>query len=1135
MFSGADDSLKIQACITALGILNSKAGIADGRNLSGSAWSVDPFAVASPPGSGWLFLPGRTIATDVPVVARNKWSIRGVGPVPIAGQVGTVLQASANFRATYATGTITSGTAGLNDVITGSGTSWSTSTISVGCAFVAPAGGPTASSTPSTYGIISAIGGTTSITLAYGTDNAGGAGVGSTYDIYCPVYLHGNGGNSSHAQFGMAAEEVGFDCNNVAGCVPEMNWYGQQGTYAKGVTVRGFTNIGLDVETSDAQQSGPWSVISIPGTACTSTAIPIVFRTGSGTSLWSGLQNFTLSGGNCSGGTAVGVDVQSDDLQISGGDMEQSQDGVAVGANTACPVACPKWPRIPQGVEIDNVYNISSLGTNVVHLSNGVGAIKNALVRNVAKGASVTNILLDDTNSCTSTQANLGQYVLNNSGKIVSSTDTTASCRAINAPVYMSASGAASTPGLSVTGSPYTSGNATTNTPQLYLFQGSAPSTWSTAGTELGVNTPSGFTGNMLDFHVNGGGSVASLDYAGNANLNSLTVAKGQSLTLQGGTSGTIALSATATGGSLVIGSLGGIVSASSGTISASTSPALGTPTATSLGTSSLLDANGNPFLASSATASAVDSITITNAATASPATVTIAGSGSDNGVGVTLRAKDASANAVLGTTIVRGANETGAGGATSKGGNFLAAGGNNAATNTGSGAGIAEVSAGASTGASNTGIQGLLLLTDSYAQSGTVTATYLACFTSTAKAITDCAASPTNIAGVTLSKSGSVQATVAEAPSDVPVAASAAVTLGDTVCAGTTAGKVTDSGGTAPCVTGVTIGTVIATSSTGYPAAFPDGTSFPSLSTTLPLVKLHKNWSSTTVNSQTCTPGGSCNGNYGTVTQYNTLVGGASGTIASVAPSATAGVPLVSGGSSANPSYTTAVVAGGGTGATSFTAYAPVVGGTTTTGALQSTAAGTAKQVLTSGGTGAIPAYIDFPAAYIIPAAYCNNATAGSRWSVNSSFTATCRAGTNNLNGVLNGTPSAGTAVAYFDMELPGDWDTTVKPYINIHYASGANTSGTVIWTVSTACTKADGSVTDDPAWVAESAMGTQTMVAANRMWAQSAELAGAMTNCVAGGTMYFKLALTGTASSAIQVSKAVVTVPRLLTVQAD
>jgi hypothetical protein len=94
-------------------------------------------------------------------------------------------------------------------------------------------------------------------------------------------------------------------------------------------------------------------------------------------------------------------------------------------------------------------------------------------------------------------------------------------------------------------------------------------------------------------------------------------------------------------------------------------------------------------------------------------------------------------------------------------------------------------------------------------------------------------------------------------------------------------------------------------------------------------------------------------------VTNHNVLVGGTSNAITSVAPSASSGIPLVSGGSSADPSFTTAVVAGGGTGATSLTAYAVICGGTTSTGALQSVASvGTSGQVLTSNGAGALPTF---------------------------------------------------------------------------------------------------------------------------------------------------------------------------------
>jgi hypothetical protein len=95
-------------------------------------------------------------------------------------------------------------------------------------------------------------------------------------------------------------------------------------------------------------------------------------------------------------------------------------------------------------------------------------------------------------------------------------------------------------------------------------------------------------------------------------------------------------------------------------------------------------------------------------------------------------------------------------------------------------------------------------------------------------------------------------------------------------------------------------------------------------------------------------------------LTNHNVLVGAGTATITNVAPSATSGIPLVSNGSSSDPSFTTAVVAGGGTGDTSFTAYAPICGGTTTTGALQSasTGIGTSGFVLTSNGSSALPSF---------------------------------------------------------------------------------------------------------------------------------------------------------------------------------
>lgn len=84
-------------------------------------------------------------------------------------------------------------------------------------------------------------------------------------------------------------------------------------------------------------------------------------------------------------------------------------------------------------------------------------------------------------------------------------------------PSLFSVPGAASTPGVSITGASFV-GTATTSTPQLYINQGAiAPTTWSTTpgGTVIGANGPAGGVGNFLDFHTNGGASIFSVSGGG--------------------------------------------------------------------------------------------------------------------------------------------------------------------------------------------------------------------------------------------------------------------------------------------------------------------------------------------------------------------------------------------------------------------------------------------------------------------------------------------------------------------------------------------------------------------------------------------------------------------------------------------
>lgn len=86
-------------------------------------------------------------------------------------------------------------------------------------------------------------------------------------------------------------------------------------------------------------------------------------------------------------------------------------------------------------------------------------------------------------------------------------------------------------------------------------------------------------------------------------------------------------------------------------------------------------------------------------------------------------------------------------------------------------------------------------------------------------------------------------------------------------------------------------------------------------------------------------------------LTNHAILVGAGTGTITKVSPSATSGVPLISQGSSANPTFGTAVVAGGGTGVTTITG---LVSGNGTNAFVGRTITGTANQVIVTNGSGA-------------------------------------------------------------------------------------------------------------------------------------------------------------------------------------
>jgi len=91
-------------------------------------------------------------------------------------------------------------------------------------------------------------------------------------------------------------------------------------------------------------------------------------------------------------------------------------------------------------------------------------------------------------------------------------------------------------------------------------------------------------------------------------------------------------------------------------------------------------------------------------------------------------------------------------------------------------------------------------------------------------------------------------------------------------------------------------------------------------------------------------------------ITNNNVLVGGASNSVTSIAPSATLGLALISNGASSNPSFGTVSPSGGGTGVNTLTNHGVLIGQGTSP--VTATAAGSSGQVLQSGGASANPTY---------------------------------------------------------------------------------------------------------------------------------------------------------------------------------
>lgn len=180
------------------------------------------------------------------------------------------------------------------------------------------------------------------------------------------------------------------------------------------------------------------------------------------------------------------------------------------------------------------------------------------------------------------------------------------------------------------------SGGATVSGSSLILSGNQSAAAWTTTGIRLrgisGTLTDTTSSGTVAAAYTNklGGNAIAASNATTFTDYTSLYVSDPSN-----GANVTITNKWSLGADSAKIGTSNALTISSSGVLTA-TSPVLTTPKVTT----GINDANGNSMLAFTATGSAVDGFTFTNAATANPATVTMAATGSDSNVHIALTPK---------------------------------------------------------------------------------------------------------------------------------------------------------------------------------------------------------------------------------------------------------------------------------------------------------------------------------------------------------------------------------------------------------------------------------------------------------------------------------------------------------------
>lgn len=410
------------------------------------------FPSSSMPSAARINYGASVITVNQPIVQLNRTEIEGWGMQGTSGQAGTTFVAGTNFPqgcggnyGTACNGTVSYTATSGSITLTGSGTNFNT-LASNGTGYVRPgcrvltgtvSANGDRSTTTALWGYVTAVASDTSLTLQV-EGSVGGTQSAQAWATDCAMFTAGDGRTNPIFSVGLKSAIV--SCNNVRGCVPVRNAYAEEYSYLERLTVRDYTNIGIDNEGSTTQNFDHIKEITFAaGSSCTANTIDLVERSLGGSRETLGEMSDTH--GPCSTVQNVSFDFESDGESISYAHFEKAGVAVEVGASSNT-VGAGFFVQPQITCRACTVRSITAGGsspfvTTLVDIggTNRESDVHIGQIQGLSSVSSATNLLVDLANSNTITSAcqasgaggwDLGTYDTDEAGK--ANTNAKAAC-----------------------------------------------------------------------------------------------------------------------------------------------------------------------------------------------------------------------------------------------------------------------------------------------------------------------------------------------------------------------------------------------------------------------------------------------------------------------------------------------------------------------------------------------------------------------------------------------------------------------------------------------------------------------------------------------------------------------------------